>query len=113
MEKEIIGLTERVSIRGTEKAIKVRAKIDTGAVYNSINESLAKRLGLTNHKKQVHIRAAAGSQKRRTAYAVIKIKDRKIRALFTITDRSHMKYQVLIGTRTLRGRFLIDPSLRK
>ncbi len=113
MKKEVIGITEKVTIKGTAKAIKVLAKIDTGAEYNSINEGLAQRLGLVHNEKHIRIRAASGSQKRRTTYAVLKINGRKIRALFTITDRSHMKYQVLIGTRTLKGRFLIDPSVRQ
>ncbi|MEK6941073.1 MAG: RimK/LysX family protein [Nanoarchaeota archaeon] len=110
---EIIGLTERVSIRHGDKSFKVRAKIDTGSKYNSINDKLAKKLGLELHKKSINIRAATGYQKRETAFAVLTIKRRKIRTLFTITNREHMKYQVLIGTRTLKRRFLIDPSKKK
>lgn len=110
MKKEIIGLSERVSIRGKAAKVDLVARIDTGATYNSIDEKLAEKLGLIHLKKQIRIRAASGKEKRRKAHAILEIKGRKIKSVFTITDRSHMRYRVLIGTRTLGGRFLIDPS---
>ncbi len=110
MKKQTIGLTEKVVVRGKDKGFRVRARIDTGARYNSINEALAEKLGMIPHHQEFHIRAASGIQKRRSAHATLIIHKRKIRALFTIADRRHMRYQVLIGTRTLKGRFVIDPA---
>lgn len=112
MKKEVIGLTEKVVLEHKGSIVVVKARIDTGARYSSIDTALAERLGLIPTEKKVHIRAAAGKQHRHTAHASLSIRGRKIKSLFTITDRSHMKYHVLIGTRTLKGRFLIDPELK-
>jgi hypothetical protein len=35
---------------------------------------------------------------------------RKMRAYFTIADRVHMKYRVLVGLNILKRGFLVDPS---
>jgi hypothetical protein len=35
-----------------------------------------------------------------------------VRTQFTLFDRSDMKYQVLLGRRFLRGRFLVDVSAK-
>ena len=43
----------------------------------------------------------------------IKIKDKEMDTDFTIADRAHLKYKVLIGKNTLRKmRVLIDPNKR-
>lgn len=38
----------------------------------------------------------------------IKVKDRTIRATFTLADRSQKTYPVLLGRRLLKGKFLVD-----
>lgn len=38
------------------------------------------------------------------------IRGKKVRAYFTLADRSRNNFPVLIGRRTLSGRFLVDPS---
>lgn len=38
------------------------------------------------------------------------IRGKKMRAYFTLADRSRNNFPVLIGRRTLRGRFLVDPA---
>lgn len=40
----------------------------------------------------------------------VKIKDRKIRARFTLADRSKNRFPVLIGRKTLQNKFLVDVS---
>ena len=39
---------------------------------------------------------------------LVKIGDRKVRANFGLSDRSMHNYPILIGRRTLHGRFLVD-----
>ena len=45
---------------------------------------------------------------RKVVKAVVKIKNRKIRASFTVADRSNLSFKVLIGRNILRKNFLVD-----
>ena len=43
--------------------------------------------------------------------AIVKIGDQEIEEEFTLADRSHMTYPVLIGQNILKkGNFMIDPN---
>ena len=109
--KDIIGLTEKVIIIGPEKQKKITARIDTGADTCSIDKKLAKRLGLEPVKKLKKIKSAYGTRKRRVVMARLEIKKRKfLKVRFTLADRSHLKYEALIGKNILKRNFLIDPS---
>ncbi|MBN2141880.1 ATP-dependent zinc protease, partial [Candidatus Woesearchaeota archaeon] len=44
--------------------------------------------------------------------AKIVLGGKEIESKFTLADRSHMKYPVLIGQNILRKNFLIDPVIR-
>lgn len=104
--KTIIGLVEKVKIKGSV----VLAKVDTGAKYNSICGSLAEKLKLGPVIKRVTIKTSNGIEKRPVIRATIELKGKKLDALFNITDRSHMKYDMLIGLDVLKRGFLVDPS---
>lgn len=106
MEKETIGTIEKVKINGHE----ILAKIDTGAIKNSINIKLASKLKLGPIIKTIKIISATGEEKRPVIRATLEIKGKKIKTFFNITDRSKLKYPVLIGLNTIKDRFLIDPS---
>ncbi len=105
-KKKILGLIEKVKINEH----LVTAKVDTGAKYNSISSTLARKLNLGPVIRKIKIKTSNGYSKREVVKAKITIKGRKINALFNIAERSHMNYPVLIGTRTLKKGFLINPS---
>jgi glutathione synthase/RimK-type ligase-like ATP-grasp enzyme len=42
----------------------------------------------------------------------LKIEDRVINARFTLANRSNHRFPILIGRRTLKGKFVVDPSRR-
>ncbi len=105
-KKTILGLIEHVRINNHQ----VLAKIDTGAKYNSISSSLARKLNLGPVIKKIRIKTSNGYSKREVVRARLSIKGRNIKALFNIAERGHMSYSVLIGVRTLRKGFLIDSS---
>ncbi|MBS3117877.1 ATP-dependent zinc protease [Candidatus Woesearchaeota archaeon] len=109
MSRPILGLTERVVIYG-KKRKQVIARIDTGAQKNSICTSLASQLELGPVLRTVRIRSATGRQVRPVVKAKMKIGPKLINASFSLADRTHMKYDLLIGTNTLKKGFLIDPS---
>jgi len=89
---------------------KVMAKVDTGADRTSIDESLAKELGLlseSNVIKEITYKSGlAKSQKRPIVYAKFKIKKETINSEVNVVDRAHLKFQILIGRKDMGG-FLI------
>lgn len=112
MERKIVlGLTERITLRGPKKSISVIARIDTGATTSSLDTELAQRLNLepTSHTRIV--RSAHGVRKRPLLKAHLQLQGQSLEADFTLADRKHLKYPVLIGQNILKkGNFLIDPQ---
>lgn len=117
-----IGRVERVSfpILGTKK---VPAKIDTGADSSSIHAAYIHEdsLGLSAYilGQKLHflpsqyaiIRVENSFGHRETRYKVklvIRIKGKKIRGTFTLSNRGSKTYHVLLGRRLLAGKFLVD-----
>lgn len=128
--KTIIGRIVKVDFG--KRAVGVPAKIDTGADGSAVwaskirvdkdgvlkfalfgegspyyNGKIFKR---TNYSV-VRVRSASGHQtiKYRTHFTIT-LAGRKIRAVFGLSDRSSLDYPVLIGCRTIRGKFLVDVS---
>ena len=115
---------------------EVDAKIDTGAYTSSIHCSRIRLKKDTDgtemitftipgsklHEKGVHhfkvrqfeernIRSSNGQiQKRYVIKTQIILFGRKIRAEFSLADRSSMKYPILLGRKLLQGRFIVDVS---
>jgi hypothetical protein len=109
MDRTIIGLTERVTLFGKGNK-EIVARIDTGATKSSIDSTLAKELGLGPVLESKLVKTAHGNKLRPVIKANIRIKDLVVEAKFTLSDRHHMKYRVLIGQNILKKGFLIDPS---
>ena len=111
MKREIIGLTAIVTLKGKTKKKRVKAKIDTGADKSSIDTRLASQLSLGPVIKTSRIRSAHGGMARPVVKAKIKIDNKELNSDFTIADRSHMKYKVLIGKNILKKlHVLINPN---
>ncbi|TXK49006.1 ATP-dependent zinc protease [Pontibacter qinzhouensis] len=134
-EKKIIGRRERVSFPELDLA-EIEAKIDTGAYTSAIHcsdiheEVLVdgtKVISLDlldpshpqyNHRRLTFkhyafrdIKSSNGEvQQRYVIRTRIKFFDEEIEAEFSLSDRSDMKYPVLIGRTLLRGRFIVDVS---
>ncbi len=108
--KTIIGVKERVTIIGPKKERTVIARVDTGASKNSIDKSLASQLGLGPILRYKTIKSAHGIAKRAIILARIKIAGRTFKVYFTLADRKHMKYSVLVGRNLLKRGFLINPN---
>ena len=109
--KVILGLTEHVTVIGLHgKKEKVIARIDTGATSSSIDIALAQRLHLNPSTRSKIVKSASGVKKRPLVHAKLKMEGLLIEEEFTLADRSHMTYQLLIGHNILKkGNFLIDP----
>ncbi len=108
----VIGLRERIKLYGNEnKKIQLIAKIDTGAKSSSIDIKTASELKWGPLIKTVIIKSANGINRRAVVNGTIEINGVKITSPFTLSNRSHMKYKVIIGKETLKkGKFIIDIS---
>ncbi|MFH1276313.1 MAG: RimK/LysX family protein [Candidatus Woesearchaeota archaeon] len=111
-KRVVLGLTEKVTIIGHNgKEVKVTARIDTGATASSIDSKLAGKLELGPILKSKVVKSAYGSRTRPIVKAKVKLNSDIIEAEFSLVDRSHLTYSVLLGQNILRqGDFLIDPN---
>ncbi|GAB3530380.1 ATP-dependent zinc protease [Pontibacter brevis] len=134
-EKKVIGRRELVSFPELD-IDEIEAKVDTGAYTSAIHCSDiheetkpdgTKVIALDlldpshpqyNHKKLKfseydlrEIKSSIGeAQERYVIRTKIKLFDETIEAEFSLSDRSDMKYPVLIGRKLLKGRFIVDVS---
>ena len=108
--KVVIGLAEKVNIDYSNGKKAVIAKIDTGATKSSIDTNLAAELRLGPVIKSKLVKSAHGSKLRPIIEASIELAGKRIKSEFTLADRAHMKYRILIGQNILKDGFLIDPT---
>ena len=130
-KKIVVGRNEAVDFAGYSRR-KVPAKIDTGADSSSVWVSnvrvdkngvlrfnlfgegspyyTGKVIKRENYKVAL-VRSASGHEqiRYRTQFS-LRIGGKRIRALFNLSDRSRNKFPVLIGRRTLSGKFIVDVS---
>ncbi len=107
-QRLIIGLVEEVVL---EDKNTYSAKIDTGADSSSIDKGLLDTLGgerkIISHKV---VRSALGRHKRPIVKLKIKFQGKEFEEKFTVSNRAHMRYKLLIGQDILKKEgFLIDP----
>lgn len=129
-EKIIVGRNEPVDFAGVRR--DVPAKIDTGADsssvwvsnirvdkhgilrFNLFGEESPYFTGKTikrEHYRVAMVRSASGhEQLRYRTQLSLRIAGRRIRATFNLADRSKNRFPVLIGRRTLSGKFVVDVS---
>jgi len=105
----VIGLIERITINGPGKSETLLAKVDTGATKSSIDLKLAKELDLGPVIRSKMVKSAHGNKLRPIVEINIVIAKKNIRTEFTLADRRHLKYMVLIGQNILKNGFIIDP----
>lgn len=108
--KTIVGAKEHVTVIGPDKERTVIARIDTGATKSSIDKHLASELGLGPVLHYKMVKSAHGVAQRGIILTRIRMANRTFRVFFTLADRKHMKYAVLIGRNILKRGFLIDPT---
>lgn len=112
--KVVIGLVEPVTVftrNGMRKTIM--AKMDTGASKSSIDTNLASHLKLGPIVMSKLIKSASGNKVRPVIESEIELAGKRMKEEFTLADRWHMKYRILIGENILKHGYLIDPSLKK
>ena len=110
-DRPTLGLTEPVIVFGNnEHKEEVLARIDSGATASSIDLNVAAKLELGPITRSKVVKSASGIGKRPIVMAKIIIQGVEMEEEFTLADRSHMTYPLLIGQNVLRkGEFMIDP----
>lgn len=129
--KKIIGTVEMISILDLE-LFNLDAKIDTGAdsnalhcddisidAENNVHFRLVDEVHASYHDKKIimplyklkKIRSSNGELQLRPSIKVdVLFFGKKYKAVISLTNRSDMKYPMLIGRKFLSGRFLVDVS---
>ncbi|HMH69956.1 MAG TPA: RimK/LysX family protein [Candidatus Saccharimonadales bacterium] len=132
-DKIVVGRNEMVDF--ARFAHKVPAKIDTGADSSSVwvsdvrvdkngvlrfslfGEGSPFYTGKTMKREQYRValvRSATGHvQIRYRTQLSLRLGGKRIRAMFNLSDRSQNKFPVLIGRRTLSGKFIVDVEKAK
>ena len=115
ISRVILGLAQWISFVSEEgKKVEVFGRVDTGATCSSIDITLACKLKRTLLERRKKIKSASGTSMREAVRLEVEIGGKLVEGNFTLADRSHMTYPVLIGQNILRkGNFLIDPLLKE
>jgi alpha-L-glutamate ligase-like protein len=107
---------ERVKIYAPGKKRRtVTARVDTGALRTSIDEDLAKELGLLVEnnilwRKKYAYKSASGRQVRPVIGLTFRLAGLKIATSASVANRARLSTPLLIGRNDLEG-FLVNPSL--
>lgn len=109
-EKTVIGFKARVTLVGPNRKHSAMARIDTGAETSSLDMKLAAQLNLGPILETRFIKSASGQSVRPLIKAKMVIHGKEIEANFTLANRSHLKFPVLIGRNILKKGFIIDPD---
>ena len=99
---EIFQKVTVFGLNGKKKVLNV--KIDTGALSTSIDQSIANELGLLekdNILREKSIRSALGLQVRKIVGIEFSLAGQLIKTRASISDRSNLRYQMIIGRRDL------------
>lgn len=127
-QKTVVGRAEEVFFP-TLNNVSLHARIDTGAKTSSIWASeiteladgklsvrfAAKGYDIYEHEvifdsfSQVRIASSMGHEQLRYKIQIpVRIAGRRIKASFTLSDRSTQVYPILIGRSMLHGKFIVD-----
>ncbi len=104
-DKVIVGLTEEVNLCGKT----VTARIDSGATIGSIDESFVTACN-TEPVGTKLVKSSHGTTRRDVVELEVDLCGKKVTGKFTVFDRSHMTYAILIGQDVLKQGFMIDPN---
>jgi alpha-L-glutamate ligase-like protein len=96
--------------QGKHRVVEVRAKVDTGAFRSSIDEALARKLGILVDEKVLyfrHYRSSLGKAINRPVIGVtFWLKGKKVTTAVNVANRDKLRTKFLLGRKDLEG-FLV------
>jgi alpha-L-glutamate ligase-like protein len=102
-----VGVFEEVEVESfLGEREKVKVKVDTGAFRTSIDEGVAKKLGLLDPENvlwSVGFRSALGREDRKVVGITFWLKGKKIKTSASVSNRSRLKREMIVGRRDLLG----------
>jgi len=104
--KKVIGLYEKVEIFEKENVFETVAFINTTRKKSSISLDLAHKLGYIKSKKLV-------PSEDLTIRTKLRLNGKKFTTLLKVEKVKKKKHQIILGTRDISERFLIDPDINK
>ncbi len=123
-DKPVIGAVEHVILE--PQGIKITARIDTGAATTSLDArnvkvsedkvtfNLSPKFGGAEVTMPIvgwkHVRTAGSREERPLVEMDVCIDSKRLRVLVNLTDRSEMRYPLLLGRNVIIGNFVVDPS---
>lgn len=108
-QRIILQAVESITLLA-DQPLHVKARVDTGATYASLDSDLARRLKLDRFPlREVKIRNSHGVSLRPVVRLKFKLKGQIRSAEFTLIPRQDLAYPVLLGRSSLQG-FLVDPG---
>ncbi|MBC3538915.1 ATP-dependent zinc protease [Rufibacter sediminis] len=133
--KSVIGRREMVDFPALE-LFDIEAKVDTGAYTSSIHCNNIREVDLPDGRRAIHfelldanhpgynhkafqftefdlrcVKSSFGDvQERYVIRTKVKIHGEEVETEFSLSDRSDLKYPVLLGRTLLRKRFVVDVS---
>lgn len=111
--KKIIGPFEIIEVEIPKGLWPTMAKVDTGADSTSVDRALVKKLQIPKEKLERRVvKSALGEETRDVVAISFIMKGERIETEATLSDRSDLRYDILIGRKDLRN-FLIDVSIKK
>jgi hypothetical protein len=126
-EKTVLGGVEDVILLPWR--IKLPARIDTGAAKSSLDAreikvqddtiefKLPRKYGGLQIRLPImgwrHIRTPEGLERRPVVEVEICLGSKRFRTLVNLTDRSMVKYPLILGRNALRENFLVDVKRRR
>lgn len=100
-------ISDEIVKRGKHRIIEVKAKIDTGALRSSIDEKLAREIGILTKDNILYYRyyksALGRSHERPVIEITFWLNDKKIITTVNVANREGLKRRFLIGIMDLEG----------
>jgi len=107
----VLSVFEKITLYGPKGKKTVTAKIDTGAYSTAVDQAIVEELGfkeVPDIRKRIF--TSKGQAVRKVVKVLFKLRGRDVSTKASYTDRSHLKYPVIIGRSDLAG-FLVDPTV--
>jgi alpha-L-glutamate ligase-like protein len=108
-KNSVVHVLEKITLYGPKGKKVITGKLDTGAYSSSIDSALVEELGLKPNPRQKLVRTGFGTEEVRERVDVLfRLHGRDVQTDVSHTDRSHMRFPMIVGRRDLKG-FLVDP----